>query len=670
MALDFPSSPTNGQTFTSGSRSWTYNSTTSSWESASPTISPQIANYVYAAPNGSSGAPTFRALVGADLPTSSVLRDTNLNIAVNNIDYGYSTVATAAGTTTLTAASPYYLYFTGSTTQTVVMPVTSTLAAGLSYHICNNSTGNITVNSSGGNLIGTILPGTTIHITCIGTTLTTAADWDFGFTDFGTVTGTGSVVMSANPTLSGTVNVAALTASGAISTSSSLATSSTATVSLIGSGTITIGGTASSAAITLGQSNATQTVNIATGPAASTKVATVNIGTGGLTGSTTTITIGNATAGATSTTLMNGTVTFANAAATRTALGAGTVTSVGGTGTVSGLTLTGTVTSSGNLTLGGTLSLTSGNITTGLGYTPANRAGDTFTGPVIVNGSQTVGQFQAVGGSASTWYNYILRNDGSDFWLLSSAVQTTQAAAVGATWSTLRPFRTNPSSGAVWINSDNASDAYFGGKRYDNSNTAYYIKPAGTSYINALNIGPTAGGTSYLNINGYNAYGGTGYHGFLTLYNTYASATNPYQYWRINAAGGWEIVNSAYNAVLFTFTQGGDLTASGNLTAYSDRKLKNNFEPISSAIAKVMKLHGVTFTRIDKEDLTKRYAGLIAQDVEAVLPEAVEINDTISYGEIKSVDYNGTTALLVEAIKEQQAHISKLEEKLNKVLGE
>lgn len=52
--------------------------------------------------------------------------------------------------------------------------------------------------------------------------------------------------------------------------------------------------------------------------------------------------------------------------------GSGTVTSVSGTGTVSGLTLSGTVTTSGNLTLGGTLTLTSGNVTTALGYTPVN----------------------------------------------------------------------------------------------------------------------------------------------------------------------------------------------------------------------------------------------------------------------------------------------------------
>jgi hypothetical protein len=52
--------------------------------------------------------------------------------------------------------------------------------------------------------------------------------------------------------------------------------------------------------------------------------------------------------------------------------GAGTVTSVSGTGSVSGLTLTGTVTDSGSLTLGGTLSLTSENVTTALGFTPYN----------------------------------------------------------------------------------------------------------------------------------------------------------------------------------------------------------------------------------------------------------------------------------------------------------
>ena len=79
----------------------------------------------------------------------------------------------------------------------------------------------------------------------------------------------------------------------------------------------------------------------------------------------------------------------------------GTVTSVGGTGTVSGLTLTGTVTTSGNLTLGGTLSLTSLEITTGLGFTPG-----TVTGTGSAN-------YVSKWSSSSAQTDSILRDNGS-----------------------------------------------------------------------------------------------------------------------------------------------------------------------------------------------------------------------------------------------------------------
>ncbi len=120
---------------------------------------------------------------------------------IDNIRMGISQVATAAGTTVLTATSAHQQRFTGSTTQTITLPVTSTLAAGVTYSIENVSTGNLTINSSGGNLVATVIPGTTIDCTCIGTTLTTAADWDAEYTAFATITGTGSVVMSSSPTL-------------------------------------------------------------------------------------------------------------------------------------------------------------------------------------------------------------------------------------------------------------------------------------------------------------------------------------------------------------------------------------------------------------------------------------------------------------------------------------
>lgn len=120
---------------------------------------------------------------------------------INNIKMGFTSTATAAGTTTLTASSNHYQRFTGTTTQTIVLPVTSTLAAGVTYAIENASTGNLTVNSSGGNLVVTVIPGVTVQCMCIGTTLTTAADWDPEYNEFAAVTGTGSVVLGTGPTV-------------------------------------------------------------------------------------------------------------------------------------------------------------------------------------------------------------------------------------------------------------------------------------------------------------------------------------------------------------------------------------------------------------------------------------------------------------------------------------
>lgn len=90
----------------------------------------------------------------------------------------FETTATAAGTTTLTAASKVNQLFTGTTTQTVVLPVTSTLTLGRQFFIINNSTGVVTVNSSGGNLVQTLIAGENTLLTCILTSGTTAASWD------------------------------------------------------------------------------------------------------------------------------------------------------------------------------------------------------------------------------------------------------------------------------------------------------------------------------------------------------------------------------------------------------------------------------------------------------------------------------------------------------------
>ena len=138
---------------------------------------------------------------------------------------GYTSTATAAGTTTLTNTSSYYQQFTGVTTQTIVLPVTSTLTTGWTFHIVNNSTGLVTVNSSGGNQVIIVPVQTTAMVTCIGTAATTAADWESGLTDFSTYTGSGNVVMATSPTISGLTLTGSLTANSSTGTSGFVLTS-------------------------------------------------------------------------------------------------------------------------------------------------------------------------------------------------------------------------------------------------------------------------------------------------------------------------------------------------------------------------------------------------------------------------------------------------------------
>lgn len=117
---------------------------------------------------------------------------------------GYATTATAAGTTTLTVTSAKNQYFTGTTTQTVTLPVTSTLVLGQSYKIVNNSTGLVTINSSGANEVIVLGSGWAV-ITCILLTGTTAASWDVtavNTTGSYTPTGTVGTNVSALTTLS------------------------------------------------------------------------------------------------------------------------------------------------------------------------------------------------------------------------------------------------------------------------------------------------------------------------------------------------------------------------------------------------------------------------------------------------------------------------------------
>ena len=99
----------------------------------------------------------------------------------------------------------------------------------------------------------------------------------------------------------------------------------------------------------------------------------------------------------------------------------------------------------------------------------------------------------------------------------------------------------------------------------------------------------------------------------------------------------------------------GDITATGNVTAYSDIKLKENIELIPDALDKINTLHGYTYNRKDIKD-SARHTGVIAQEVQKVLPEAVVEDE----GGTLSVAYGNMVGLLIEAIKELKAEVDEL----------
>ena len=93
----------------------------------------------------------------------------------------------------------------------------------------------------------------------------------------------------------------------------------------------------------------------------------------------------------------------------------------------------------------------------------------------------------------------------------------------------------------------------------------------------------------------------------------------------------------------------------------SDGRLKTEIKPIQTPLKKVMNLKGVTYIfKADKQK--KKEIGLIAQEVEKVVPEVVGVDHTTGF---MTVNYKHFVPLLVEAIKQQQKQINSLKAKVN-----
>jgi hypothetical protein len=152
---------------------------------------------------------------------------------------------------------------------------------------------------------------------------------------------------------------------------------------------------------------------------------------------------------------------------------------------------------------------------------------------------------------------------------------------------------------------------------------------------------------------------GTGSASEINLQNDVSSACKMNTF--LNTWGVFRATRTtfAYEAqMLILDLNTGHLTATGDVTAFSDGRIKKDIRPITNALAIVEKLKGVAFTRMDTGEPG---VGLIAQEVREVIPEVVR--ETQDERKTLTVAYGNLVGVLIEAVKELNARVLELEAK-------
>ena len=336
----------------------------------------------------------------------------------------------------------------------------------------------------------------------------------------------------------------------------------------------------------------------------------------------------------------------------------GTVTSVGGTGTVSGLTLTGSVTTSGNLTLGGTLALTSGNVTTALGFTPENAANKgavngyaSLDGGGLVPSSQLpsyvddvlefadLASFPATGVTGKIY----VALDSNKIYRWSGATYIEVSAQVGTIWGGITGTLSNQ------VDLQNALDA-----KQDDLNGTGFVKISGTtiSYDNSsyyLASNPSGYTTNVgtvtsvaLTVPAAFSVSGTPITGAGTLAITGAGSVNQY----IRGDGSLATYNPA--------TGGGGSSKSfylnGSVAASVSPYLQMSSTPVLGA--------GTNFTLTNTTGYIAQFLTDVAQPAQLQIPAGnwnFEITFNVSNSNhnaffyVELYKYNGTTFTLISS---------------------
>jgi len=133
-------------------------------------------------------------------------------------------------------------------------------------------------------------------------------------------------------------------------------------------------------------------------------------------------------------------------------------------------------------------------------------------------------------------------------------------------------------------------------------------------------------------------------------YITMAKSNGKYWYTGLDSADAYNVYNSSGVGAYMTW-------GATSWTANSDIRIKKNFAPLTDALEKVAKLRGFTYHYKTDDDSDPRRVGVIAQDVQAVLPEAITVRDGIL-----GVKYTEIIPLLIEAIKDIRTRLFQFEQ--------
>jgi hypothetical protein len=287
----------------------------------------------------------------------------------------------------------------------------------------------------------------------------------------------------------------------------------------------------------------------------------------------------------------------------------------------------------------------------GIMWNPTGTLNISFGGSATISSSVTAGTYLMSLGQlpaiipSSTFADYLSTNIGR-FAAISNATNTYPTIVIAQ-------YSSNGSLGrdAIYINSD--GNIGFGTNTPNNYGSTTVTIASTTDVNNAgLAIRNSTGGLR-----------GSFYTDGASAIIVIGSATNhavtfvsnDTERGRVTNGGNWLLGTSTDNGERLYVS--GSIRATGSITANSDVRLKKNIERIENALQKVSEISGYTYNTIYDED---RHAGVIAQEIDKVLPEIVNKGNDGLMG----VEYGNISALLIEAIKEQKVLIESLQAKV------